>query len=59
MFLVGRKSYHDFVAYVVSMREALGVLPFVVLKDKLLLSILDALPVSLKGDVEHGIAAEH
>ena len=38
---------------------ALGILCLVVLWDAMLLSFLNALPVSLEGDVEHGIAVEH
>ena len=59
MFAVGRKSYHDLVTNLIGVWEALGVFPFVVLKDELLLSILNVLPVRLEGDVEHGISAKH
>ena len=37
---------------------ARGVLSSVVLKDKLLLAFLDALPVSPKRDVEDGVASK-
>ena len=43
MFSVGRKSYHDFVANFVGVWETLGVFPLVVLKDKLLLLVLNVL----------------
>ena len=36
-----------------------GVFSLVVLEDTVLFSLLDALPVSLEGDVEEGIASEH
>ena len=37
----------------VCVRDALGILTFVVLNDKLLLSFLDVLPICLEGDIEH------
>ena len=40
------------------MRSACGVFTLVVLKDTILLSFFDALPVCLEGDIEHGIAAK-
>ena len=42
----------------VLMRSACGVFMLVVLKDAILLSFLDILPVCLEGDAEHGIPAE-
>ena len=51
--------YHHPVPYIVRVCTAFGVFAPVVLKDKLLLVFLDTLPVSLKRDVEEGIAVEH
>ena len=40
MFAVGRKSYHDLVANLMGVWDALGVFPFVVLEDDVTLIVL-------------------
>ena len=48
MFSVPLLFYHNLVVHLVCMRKPLGVLSFIVMKDKLLLSFLEVLPVRLK-----------
>ena len=49
---------HNPIANRILVRLASSVFTLVVLKDAILLSFLDALPVCLEGDVEHGISAK-
>ena len=49
---------HDSVADGVLMDDARRILACIVLKDKLLLSILDVLPIGLERHVEDGIDLE-
>ena len=59
VFPSGVPPHHNLVARVVGVRLANAVFTFVVLADELLLPLLDALPVSLKGHIEEGIASKH
>jgi hypothetical protein len=43
---------HDFVAWLVLMRNACAILSFVVVKDSALFAFLETLPVCHEGDVE-------
>ena len=49
----------DPVSRVVDVFTSGGVLAPIVLKDTVLLPFLDALPISLEGDVEQCVASEH
>ena len=49
---------HNPIANRILVRLASSVFTLVVLKDAILLSFLDILPVCLEGDVEHGISAK-
>ena len=50
---------HDAVTNLVLVSDACGILAFVVLEYKLLLFLLDVLPVYLKGHFEEGILAKN
>ena len=50
---------NDFVTCIVGVRDALSVLSFVILDDKLLLSILNALPIGFKAHVVNSVSLKH
>ena len=52
------KTDHDPVSYLVLVRNPVGIFTSIVLKDKLLLTFLNILPVCLEQYVEEGIMSE-
>ena len=58
MFMVRVSVDHDSITYCAVVMNSFSVLALVVLEDELLLSLLDVLPVCLKGDVEERVASK-
>ena len=50
---------HNMVSHGVCVVLASGILAFVVLDDKLLLSLLDVVPIGLEANVQERVSAEH
>ena len=50
---------HNFVLGLIIVRNARGILSFIILANKSLASVLDILPIGFKGDVVDGIATKY
>jgi hypothetical protein len=50
---------HDLVSYVVGVRKTFGNFLLVVLKDTMLLSFLDVLPIYHEGGVKESVTPKH
>ena len=59
MLAVRIEAYHDTVSGSVLVWDAFGILSFVVLDDKLLLTFFDILPISLERDVKERVASKN
>jgi hypothetical protein len=49
----------DLVSHLILVGDSLGILPFVVLFDQVLFSILDQFPVGFELNIQDGIPAKH
>ena len=59
VLVVRVETHHDTVSSSAVVWDASGILSFVVLDDKLLLSLFNALPVSIERDVKEHVASEN
>ena len=58
MLAVGLASHHCLISHLMGVEQSRGLFLTIVLQDKLLLSVLDALPISLKQDVQDGVLSK-